>query len=313
MFPIGALQPADDITPRRFYFLATLPMNIFINLYRSFANAPRPLPSLGTYFGMIAVLFCLPTLVFAQTASQTAATKTIASNHDDLLPDAPEPQAPSGTATTDSGHPTSTVDKIEAKLGLRRTDPKAIEPFQEPLRLSAGDKIKLSFLQQATPFAFFSMVAAAGWEHLHDGNPKFGTDSAGFGEQLGAAVIRQTSQSVFSDGLAAAAFHQDPRYYRKVQGSFRQRFLYAASRTWRTRTDDGTPTINYSLLTGYAAASALTMTYYPAVSATWPKAASGYGWALLGNMAGNQYHEFWPDIVKHVFHSPDKTPEATSH
>ncbi len=251
---------------------------------------------------LTAVILYSPNSGLAQKDSEAAATP------DAFLPDAPEPQAAAQSTTPSSSQPTSPVDKIQAKLGLRRADPKTIDPSQQAIPLTASDKIRLSFVQQATPFAVASMVVAAGWEHLHDGDPKYGSDSAGFGERLGAAAIRQTSQSVFADGLAAAAFHEDPRFYRMATGSFGRRAFYAASRTWETRTDSGAPTINYSRLTGYAGASILTKAYYPAVSATWSRVAAGYGWSLIGNMAGNQYHEFWPDVLHKVFRRPYKTP-----
>jgi hypothetical protein len=219
------------------------------------------------------------------------------------LPDAPLPQAQ--TAPGAPQESTGVDAKIESlakrKIGPR-FDPIALDHSQAGVRLSAKEKILLSLDEQTTVYAFTTELLAAGWEHLIDGDPRFGSDKAGFGERLGAAVIRQSSQSIFSDGIAAAAFREDPRFYRMSSGPLKQRILYAASRTWRTRTDDGNPTTNYSRLIGYAAAAALTMAYYPAVSGTWGKTGKGYAISLGTNMMGNQYHEFWPDIRRVVFH-----------
>jgi hypothetical protein len=137
---------------------------------------------------------------------------------------------------------------------------------------------------------------------LWNSNPKYGTDKAGFGERLGAAFIRQNSQAVLSDGVFAAVFHQDPRYYSRGSGSFMGRVFYSASRVLVTRTDAGNETANTSQLVGYAGAAALTMTYYPAVSATWSNTVKGYGISLLGSALGNEVHEFAPDLIHRVFH-----------
>jgi hypothetical protein len=242
---------------------------------------------LGTTIMVVASLCLLPGTC-AHAASDTAS-----------LPDAPTAAtaAPASRASGDFPGGAS-----ESQSGRLRADPKAYN-FQQPTQpLSAGEKLKLSFMEQLTPYAFFTEALSAGWEQLRNSDPKYGSDSAGFGERLGAAAIRQSSESVFADGVFAAAFHQDPRFYRLGKGSFPHRVFYAASRTWRTRMDSGTPAMNYSLLVGYGASSALTMAYYPAISATGSKAAAGYGWSLLGNMAGDQYHEFWPDISRKVFH-----------
>jgi hypothetical protein len=66
--------------------------------------------------------------------------------------------------------------------------------------------------------------------------------------------------------------------------------------------------MNYSLLAGYGAAAAMTMAYYPHVSSGGGRAAITYGYSLLGNVAGNQFHEFWPDVRRKLFHRKQPTP-----
>jgi hypothetical protein len=249
-------------------------------------------------------------------ASRPAFTQAVLSHphmsYSASLPDAPGPvldQQPQPDAAAQQ--PTSMGEKIESlgqvKLGPR-FDPKALDRSQAGLRLSAKDKIVLSFEEQTTVFAFSTEFLSAGWAHLIDGHPKYGSDSAGFGEKLGAAAIRQSSQAVFSDGVFAAVLHEDPRFYRLGSGPVTRRMGYAASRMWRTRTDSGEPSMNYSLLAGYGAAAAMTMAYYPHVSSGGGRAAITYGYSLLGNVAGNQFHEFWPDVRRKLFHRKRPTP-----
>jgi hypothetical protein len=179
---------------------------------------------------------------------------------------------------------------------------KYIEPEQQALSLSARDKLELSGWEQVQPYAIGTEILAAGWEHLLNGDPKYGSDKAGFGLRLGAAAIRQSSQAIFSDGVLPAILHQDPRYYRKGSGKIVNRIFYAASRVLIIRTDEGKEAPNYSEIFGYAGASALTMTYYPAVSAKWPETTEGYAVSLMTSALGNQLHEFAPDVIKLVLH-----------
>ena len=58
--------------------------------------------------------------------------------------------------------------------------------------------------------------------------PKYGHDAGAFGEKFGAAMLRSASVRVFSDGIFATAFHQDPRYYRIAHGGFIRRSLLSA-------------------------------------------------------------------------------------
>jgi len=219
-----------------------------------------------------------------------------------------------GDSTQEATSPESQPSKSQPgpvfKIGPFR-DPKSLDLSMPVVPLSVGDKLRLSFQEQATPFAIASMFFAAGWEHLVNSNPKFGTNSTAYVQRVGAAALRQTSQAVFSDGVFASAFHQDPRYYRLVQGSTSRRILYAASRTLRTRTDSGDPVVNYSLLFGHATAQALTLTYYPDRSQNGRVAITGFAWSLFGNMLGNQYHEFWPDILAAILNRPPVGPKPT--
>lgn len=214
----------------------------------------------------------------------------------DSLPEAPRATAaflPVSSSTPVQSQQVSSPASPEQAPRLARL----IEPNQRAVPLSAADKMKMALWGQVTPYAFGTQILAAGWEHLLDSNPKYGSDSAGFGERLGAAALRQTSQAIFSNG-AAVVFRQDPRYYRKGSGSIINRGLYSASRVLVTRTDAGAEAVNYSELVGYAGASALTMTYYPAVSATWGNTASGYVLSLAASALGNEAHEFLPDLVR---------------
>lgn len=199
------------------------------------------------------------------------------------LPDAPAP---------DISYP-----KNAAHQDVAEKYAKYIDPGQAALSLSKTDKIVLSFREQAKLWAFTTPVLAAGWEHLLDSNPHYGTDKAGFGERLGASVLLQNSQAVLTDGFAAAAFHEDPRFYRMGGRKIGRRILYAASRAIISRTDQGKPTVDYARLVGYAGASALTMTYYPAASARWRDVWTGYGISFSAVALGNMLHEFAPDVV----------------
>jgi hypothetical protein len=231
---------------------------------------------------------------------------------DVALPDAPQaamlPQSAPGQSNEQSS---ATVEQPAFKIGPWR-DPKSLNLSMPVVPLTASDKLKLSFQEQFTPFALASTVFAAGWEQLVNSNPRYGTNSTAFAQRVGAAALRQTSQAVLSDGVFAAAFRQDPRYYRLAGGTLGQRILYAAGRTFRSRSDSGDPQVNYSLLFGHATAQALTLTYYPDRSQSGRVALTGFAWSLVGSMLGNQYHEFWPDILQAILQRPPAGPKPAT-
>ena len=149
---------------------------------------------------------------------------------------------------------------------------------------------------------WFPAVLSSGYEQLTDGDPKYGSDSAAFGQRFGAAVLRETSMRFFSDSLFPTITHEDPRYYRKAHGGVVKRGLYAAERVFVIRRNSGDLGINYSDTLGHLAAAALTPTYYPAPSANGRVVVTTWAVSLAGDAGGNLFLEFWPDVRDAVFH-----------
>lgn len=278
----------------------------------------RPVSFASSPLGAILLLFALstpwaPSCSFAQAFARTETSVA--------LPDAPEPMASQGAGLelegTESGSPNNHQSSVQQPPGTSQPifkigpwrDPKSLDLSMPVVPLSAGDKLRLSFQEQGTPFALASMLFASGWEQLVNSNPKYGTNSTAYAERLGAAAARQSSQAIFSDGIYASIFRQDPRYYRLANGSTFKRIFYAAGRTFRTRSDSGNPEINYSLLFGHATAQGLTLAYYPDRSQNGHVAITGFAWSLLGSMLGNQYHEFWPDVLQTILRRPPAAPK----
>ncbi len=230
--------------------------------------------------------FCFPLLIllltgpaFGQPAPPTA---------DDLLPDAPPVHA-------------SDPDHIAQSKWFGVVDPgEKIPP------LYARDKMMFWLHEEFGPLSLLPAFTSAGWGQLVDGDPKYGTDSGAFGERLGAAVIRQASFRFFSDSLMPTLTHEDPRYFRKARGTITKRGVYAAERVFVCQRDDGSRGFNYSDTLGRAAASALTIAYYPGPSANVRVAAQTWGVSLAGLAGNNLFLEFWPDVRDAVFHRHKK-------
>lgn len=141
-------------------------------------------------------------------------------------------------------------------------------------------------------------LISAEWGGLVDSDPKYGTNAAAIGKRFGAAVVRQTSFRLFSDGLLPIAFHEDPRYYRLGRGyTRRERAKYALTRVFIGRTDAGANTPDYSGVLGRAFGAALTAAYYPGVSRNPEVVFDTFGTAILGEMGLNFLREFVPGTL----------------
>jgi hypothetical protein len=210
------------------------------------------------------------------------------------LADAPQPQpfaAPSDTAA----HPMSL-----GPIAPARKYAQGIEPGQIAHPFTAADKMVFSFTEVARPITILPSLYSAGYEQLFNSDPKYGHDAGAFGEKFGASMLRSASVRVFSDGVFAAAFHQDPRYYRVAQGSLLHRALLSARQAVVRRGDNGAEQPNYSGIAGRAAAAALVVTYYPEPSITAKVVGLTFLTSIATDAGGNLVLEFLPNIIRKV-------------
>jgi hypothetical protein len=169
------------------------------------------------------------------------------------------------------------------------------EPMPVQAKIVGGLKDSVSL------FSATGWIASAGWSHLTNGSPNYGTDKGAFGQRLGAAAVRDISEDVFANCLFAPIFHEDPRYYIMGRGNnVLKRAVYAATRAVITRTDGGRTTPNFALLAGNAAGSALTVTYYPSLNTSFTEVAKTFGGSVGGNAIGFVVTEFIADALEYT-------------
>ena len=255
----------------------------------------------------------------ARGQETAAAVQTESAQAELELPDSPGYSAgfsssqQSGTNQTSTGTGGSGVageivggvmKGAEANTDPRRTHlarkyDKYIDRNEIPQMLSGRDKMILGFRAAVTPFAGISIVAAAGYEHLTNGSPNYGTNSGAFAARVGAAGARDTSELVFSDSVLAPLLHEDPRYFQfGNEHGVVARTAYAVSRVFITRNDAGQQVPNISLLGGYAGAIALTNAYYPELNQGAKESAKSYGGSLGGAALGFVVREFFDDVIE---------------
>jgi hypothetical protein len=204
------------------------------------------------------------------------------------LPDAPQAQTPAQPFASEA-HQVAVAPLLPARRYAQ-----VIEPGQKAYELTAPDKLVFSFTEVARPITLLPGLYSASYEQLFETDPKYGHDAGAFGEKFGAAMLRSASVRVFSDGIFAGAFHQDPRYYRIAQGSFIHRSLLSARQAVIRRGDDGNSQFNYSGIAGRAVAAALVVTYYPEPSVTARVVSLTFLTSIATDAGGNLVVEFLP-------------------
>lgn len=179
-----------------------------------------------------------------------------------------------------------------------RRNHRVVRPDEYAPPLSAAGKLRLSIVSRLTLGEAGATLFAAGWSQLTDGRPHTGTDSGAFGERFRDLAIKQTSQSFFTYGVFAAAFHDDPRYY--VLGDKKpivRRAVTSALGVVVARKDDRSSAINWPRFAGIAAATALSNAYYPSGDRGFAKSADAFISSLGSAVLNNELHEFSGDLA----------------
>jgi len=248
------------------------------------------------WIGLLGVVIGLAGSATAQNVPEMHAAP-IAAMSVSAVADLPDAPVPAEAQSTDApAAPTANVGqavRIAPRYDLYIQQGMTSQP------LNGSQKFALASLQMVNGNIFITGLVSAGWSHLLNSNPKYGTDRGAFGERYGAAILRESSQSIFASGFGAVIFHDDPRYYILGDGhSIARRAWYAATRVAVTRTDSGGERWNAPLLLGYIVAAALTQTYYPSTSKGAVAVATTYGASLGGSALGFGYHEILGDVLR---------------
>jgi hypothetical protein len=291
-----------------------------------------------SFFSVVVLLCGLATVMPAAAAeaakardanSDAVRAKATAAN---ALPDAPTPDAATPDAATSSGSYSSSIEASATATdsGKQLMSQGAAQPQMAGLgrllypsytskystvvqpgvafeTFSPGEKLLYSIRESVTPGQLSLVVLDAGFNHLIGGDPRYGSDSGAFAARIGAIGLRQASMHVIGDGIYASILRQDERYFRKGRGTpVRGRIKYVLTSIFMTRGNNGNTQVDASGLLGRATGAALTMAYYPKISANGSVAARTFGYALLGEMSANAYLEFWPDVWLHMFPNKSK-------
>ena len=219
----------------------------------------------------------------------------------DALPEAPQPQKAKETQKPLVAAEPRTVPAT-TNMPLAPMYSRVIPAGMAVPQIHKWEKITLATRNLYSLTSFASFFVSAGWDQLTNGQPNYGTDRGAFGERLGAAAIRDTSQAFLSNGPFAVWLHQDPRYFALGSHySIPRRAWYAITRPLVTRdSTDGHAVFNTSLILGQAAGTALNNLYYPKDNRNFQDNIAGFGGSMGGAALSCVMDEFTSDLLRVV-------------
>jgi hypothetical protein len=170
-------------------------------------------------------------------------------------------------------------------------------------RLGPSGKFRLFVSNNLEPVTFIAAGFNAGVAQAANDDPTFGQGMEGYGKRYGAALADTVSSDFFHTFLFPVIFKQDPRYYRRLEGTTGQRLGHAISHVFVARSDSGRRMFNFSEWLGTIASTSLSNTYHPGNRRGVGPAAERIGISIGTDMGFDVLREFWPEVVR-VFHLP---------
>jgi hypothetical protein len=214
------------------------------------------------------------------------------------LPDSPGAVLTSlSTSTVDE--PADSADPTAAPRPVLLPRVKLVPADRKAPPQTTTDKITMGLREAVTPYSVIGWFFSAGWSHLIDSAPNYGSNSEAFAKRLGAAAALSSSRNIFSDSILGPIFHQDTRYYQLGKGhGIVHRGIYAATRPLIGKTDGGRNIPNYAFLLATGGSSGLTVTYYPEQNTSGGDVAQTFGSSLGGAALGALINEFGGDVIQ---------------
>jgi hypothetical protein len=262
--------------------------------------------SLGLHTSLLAL--CLGGVVQAQTPSTSTSASAPPSTS---VPDAPVPatRADISAAGQQSESPPLTPEQRAAEQ-LRQQEQQRIAGVvpnfnvsynQDAPPLSRKQKLNLAWHTAKDPVSFGIAGVDAAFSQAEDDFPGYGQGTQGYAKRFGAAYADNFDGTMLGNAIFPILLKQDPRYFRRGQGSFSSRFFYALSTTVWCKNDNGSHGPNYSNLLGNLAAGGISNLYYPAsdrgAGLTFERGLTVTAYGAFGGL----FNEFWPDIARKIF------------
>ncbi|MGA2184466.1 MAG: hypothetical protein ABSH47_15700 [Bryobacteraceae bacterium] len=177
--------------------------------------------------------------------------------------------------------------------------------------LTAHQKFTIAVKDSFDWPVYFVSAGFAGLYQLEDQSPSFGEGLKGYAHRYVTSYGDQVIGNMMTEAIMPTLLREDPRYFRKAEGSTWRRAGYAASRILVTRTDSGGSRFNFSEVVGNGITAAIGNAYYPDDRGAVDTIQRLYT-QLATDAFSNVLKEFWPDIKRRWFTHHDNGADASN-
>ena len=170
-----------------------------------------------------------------------------------------------------------------------------------PLPVKTKFLFTVKTMSDPVTISFLGGIALIG--QARNSDPIYGQGLKGYGKRYAAVYADTGIGTLMTASVFPTILRQDPRYFQLGSGGFRRRTLYALSRIFVTRGDNGDVQFNYSETAGNGLAAGISNLYHPQSQRTLGNTMSVWASDTMLNALCNVAKEFWPDI-RHKLRKP---------
>ena len=258
----------------------------------------------------LGILQAVTTIFLLVAAAQAGAQAPVQpGQNQEPTPPKQEPPAKSGE-TPGATNPAQHEENPTHIFGIipNYTTANDVPGNQHPL--GARQKYVLAWHQMSGFSAHVGNAFQASMQQAFNDAPHYGQGWDAYGKRFLAGEGDQVTSSLFIVGVLPAVLKEDPRYFRRGKGSLGGRMWYAAGRTFVTRRDSGGATFNTPQVLGQLISGSISTAYYPSQDRSADRVFQNWGVGLAYTSGYNVLREFYPDILRVLFHRHQKTPVA---
>jgi hypothetical protein len=213
---------------------------------------------------------------------------------DPQKPDEPKPKT---SIERETGTSNDRIFEVMPNYGTVRNS-KDLPP------MTTGQKFRTATAQVFDYFAFPFNAALAGIDQAKNSPKSWGQGWGAYGKRFGATFADNSISTFMTTAIFPSILKEDPRYYRKAEGTTSKRIMYSLGRLFVTRTDAGGTRFNASEALGNSMATGLSNFYHAREDRTVSRNFETLGMLYMWDGLSNELKEFWPDVKRKFRHKP---------
>jgi hypothetical protein len=187
---------------------------------------------------------------------------------------------------------TSCIPKYDAlQLFLNSSASHPMTPKQKALLAEKG---------VTDPFNLLTIGGLSAISVAANADSAYGPGIKGWAKLSGVSLTQDMTHEFVGTFLIPSLAHQDPRYHRMPNASYKRRIAHCIYQVIWTQSDEGKGMFNYATIVGSAIDEGISDAYVPYRATGWTATSARYGVNLATDPIGNVITEFVPDLARHV-------------